>query len=203
MSKATVTIGFGKANMSNTLATYGAMKVSAPFARISAVTSGASRGAQSRMQVGQFEHTGVLITAPVEHPLGTVILLQASWKRNGAPLREGALFLRLRVGAPLYNIMAFIPTGWENMCGDRFMMFSGYADILNAEELEQQMIEINNSYIRRFMEEEEIGECFEILESQPESIPRPSLKAISTPTGIQMREIADTPTRRIILKRRT
>jgi hypothetical protein len=198
----TLLLGYGKANYRNTLATYSAMKVSPPFARVTAITSGKRHGQMAVSQAGRHEMNGVLIAGNIEHPYGTVILLQASWKRSGAPIRDASLFFRLRLGAPLYSVSAYVPTEQDNTYGDRFPMFAGYADLLTADELAALGIEVNASYVRKFMELDEVEECFMLQEMQPETIGRPQLTAIATPTGIEMKELPPEPARRLVLRRR-
>ena len=197
----TVSVGYGKANLSNTLATYASMAVSAPFVRVSAVTSGQRVGKGNAARVGEHDMNGVVITQQVQHPNGTVILLTASWKRGGASIRDGALFVRLRHGAPTYNVVAKVPTGQDNICGDSFTLFSGSADIMNADELALLGIQVNRSYVSRFMDDEELEECFQIVQLARETVARPSLTAISTPDGVQYREVAQLPSRRLVLRR--
>lgn len=197
-----VSLGIGKANLSNTLATYACFKLEPPFHRVTAITSGKRAGGGSRQQVGSHEGNGTLSTIPVEHDNGTVILLQAKWMRGAALLREGGLFLRLRAGAPLYNVIARVPTGHDNLCGDAFLVFSGNADIMNPAELKLAGYEINRGYISRYMDEEELSECYRILKVGGETAPRPAIEAIATPTGIEMREVAQLPLRRLNLRGR-
>lgn len=201
MQKQTISLGYGKANLSNTLATYACMKVSAPFNRVTAITSGERVGRSSAVQVGGHEMHGVLVTQQVQHENGTIILLTASWKRSGGSIRDGSLFLRLRHGAPTHNIIATVPTGRENVCGDRFSMFTGMADIMNVDELGAVGVEVNRSYASRFMDNEELDECFQIVQLSKATAERPVLTAISTTDGLQMREVAQAPTRRLIFRR--
>lgn len=201
MTKQTVSVGYGKVNLSSTLASYACMKVTPPFVRVSAANSGPRVGQPSAVPVGTHDINGVLISHQVQHENGTVILLTASWKRGGAPIRDGALFLRLRHGAPTYNIIAKVPLGRENICGDSFSVFAGMADIMNADELRAIGIEVNRSYVSRFMEEEELDECFQILQLSPGAMPRPVMTEISTPDGTEMKEVPQVPTRRLVLKR--
>lgn len=198
----TVALGYGKAVLKDILATYAAMKVSAPFSRVTAITSGVKMGANTTTRVGNWDGNGVLISANVGHENGSVILLQAKWMNGARLLREGGLFLRLRAGAPLYNVIAYVPTGPENICGDQFQVFSGHADILNADELKLLGLEVPRGYISRYMDREELAECFRLVQSAPESTPRPAIGAIATPTGIEMREIAQAPKRRMIVRRK-
>jgi len=195
------TLGYGKANLSDTLVTYANMKVVAPFSRTSAVTSGRRHGQNSSSPVGRFDMTGALITARSEHENGTIILLQASWKRMRAPVADGALFFRLRAGAPLYRVDAKVPTGRENMYGDRFTIFSAYADIMNPDDLQQAGIVLPAQYENKFMSDEEIQECFYLMQLAPESAPRPAPVAILGAAGVVYREMAQVPARRIRIRR--
>lgn len=196
----TVTLGYGKANLSSMYATYASMKVTEPFNRVSGVTSGRAMGTKTVTQVGSWEHNGALLSASVAHASGTVILLQAKWMRGPSVIRDGGLFLRLRPGAPVYNIIAAVPTGHENQCGDSFVMFAGPADIMTVDELKMVGLEVPRGYVSRFMDHEELAECFRIVKVAEEGIPRPQLSAIATPEGIKIREVAQAPRRRLILR---
>ncbi len=202
LPKQTITLGYGKANFSTTLATYAAMKVVAPFIRSSAITSGVRMGQMTNTRVGEKESHGALLSAPVAHDQGTVILLQSKWMRGAALVRDGGLFLRLRDGAPLYSIIAAVPTAAGNICGDSFQVFSGYADILNVDELKLLGVEVPRGYASRFMDPEELQECYRVIQVTPERRARPSITAIATPEGMQMREVAPTPIRRLIIRRK-
>lgn len=202
MSGITVTLGYGKANLSTTLATYACMKVDPPFTRVTAITSGKRMGQQTKAMVGNWEHTGVLLSTPVEHPAGTIILLQVKWMRGPHPVRDGSLFLRLRSGAAVYSIAGYVPTGPENILGDTFQLFQGPADIMNVDELRLLNIDVPRGYHSRFMDEEELAECFRIIQVSNESVPRPAISAIATPEGIEMREVAQEAPRRLRLRGR-
>lgn len=198
----TVSIGIGKANITPSLATYAAFKVTPPFSRITAVNSGVRKGMGSTVQVGAYDFNGQLYTHNVEHDNGTVILLQAKWMSGPHLVREGALFMRLRFGAPMYEVIASVPTGNDNMCGDSFRVFTGYADILNASELRMLGLEVGKGYISRYMEPAELEECYRIIQIGRESAPRPAVEEIETPTGVELREVAQMPARRMILRNR-
>lgn len=197
-----VELGYGGCNYANTGAKVAVMKVEPPFKRTLAATSGATRGQITRHNSGTLDIHGFLVSQRSEHENGTILLVQVGWTRRGSPLREGALFFRLRAGAPQYRILAKLPTDAENRYGDRFAAFTGYADILNESDLVVAGLQVNRSYTDRFMSEEELEECFEISVLTPETTPRPSLAAVSTPTGLEMREIAQMPSRRLRLNRR-
>ena len=76
MTGITSTIGYGKANFRSICATYASMKVQPPFTRSSAVTAGKRMGSPVASPVGTWDGAGALISTPVEHPAGTIILLQ-------------------------------------------------------------------------------------------------------------------------------
>jgi hypothetical protein len=195
-------LGYGSCNFSNTAAKVAVMKVEPPFKRSLAATSGAARGSSTRHNAGTLDLHGFLVNQRSEHENGTILLVQVGWTRNGSPIREGALFLRLRAGAPQYRVMAKLPTNAENRYGDRFMAFTGFADIMNSADLVVSGLQVNRTYTDRYMSEEEMDECLEISQLSAETMPRPSLSAVATPEGLQMREIAQTPNRRLRLGRR-
>ncbi len=197
-----ITAGFGKANLSNVLATYSSMKVTAPFMRTTAINSGKTHGQKIALPVGRADHHGILLSQHVEHDNGTIIMVQASWKRNGSPIRDGALFVRLRAGAPLYNIIAKVPIGEQNIVGDSFMIFSGYADIMSLDDLQDNGIEVNGGFIRRFIQMDELEECFRISMMAPETVPRPQLTEVEGQNGPEMQPLAAPPLRRISLRKR-
>lgn len=198
----TVEIGYGACNYSNTGAKVAVMKVEPPFKRSLAATSGAMRGGPTRHNSGTLDLHGFLVSQRSEHDNGTILLVQVGWTRSGSPIREGALFFRLRAGAPQYRVTAKLPVTAENRYGDRFTTFTGFADILNEADLVVAGLQVNRRYTERYMSEEELEECFEISVVTPETTPRPSLSAVSTPEGLQMREIAQMPSRRMRLGRR-
>jgi hypothetical protein len=129
-------------------------------------------------------------------------MITSRWMRGGSPIRDGALFIRLRDGATLWSISAYVPTNHENVCGDNITLFSGYADILGEDELKFFGLDVPRSWIDKFMDHQELEECFRIVQVAAERLPRPSMQAVSTPTGIQMREVAEEPARRLIIRRR-
>lgn len=199
----TIDLGYGKANLSDMLATYASLKVTAPFTRVTGINSGKQMtGSTSSIPVGRFDMNGALLNAKVEHPNGTILLIQTSWKRNGIGIRDAALFFRLREGAPLYDVRARVPVGRDNICGDSFQMFSGYADLLTPGELKLFDIEPHRNWAQSFLNAEEIAECFIVTQLRAETIRRPVLQAIATSEGVQMKEIPQAPSRRLNLRKR-
>lgn len=197
-----VQLAYGKANFANTLATYSAQKVTAPFVRVSAVTAGKRMGQVHHALCGFLDLHGGMATNTVEHELGTVLLLQASWKRGGFPVKDGAIFLKLRATAPQYRIMAKIPLDAENRIGEHAMHFMGNADILNESDLQVLGFEVPRQYRGRFMADEEVESCFTISMLSPETAPRAQTTAIATERGVEVREVAAMPMRRLRFGRR-
>lgn len=198
-----VELGYGKANLSNTLATYASMRVQAPFVRETAINTGRRVPASDNaIPVGKFDLNGALLSCKVEHPSNTIIMVRAQWTRKGALLRQGALFFRLREGAALYDVRAKVPLGPDNMCGDTFLIFGGYGDLLTPDELALHGIEVPRKFRADFMAADEIAECFTVRQLRAETQSRPVLQAVATAEGVQMREIPAGPQRRINLRRR-
>ena len=199
----TVSLMAGKASYPGNLTTYACLGVEAPFVRSTALNSGVRQGSFGSIPAGMYPHNGNFFGGNVAHRIGTVILLQVSGKRGGLPVRDGAIFVRLRTGAPLWAISGTVPTHFENTCGDRIQMFAGYADILNADELDLLGIRPNRSYIDKFMTEDEVAECFHLTMLSEETVPRPQLSVIATPTGNKLQEVAQEPERRLRFRRST
>lgn len=195
-----VQIAFGRANFSNTLVKYASMKVSAPFQRVTASSSGRKVGSTTEIRPGRYELNGAIIINSVEHEPGTVLSIQASWFRSGVATRDAAIFLRLRPQAAEWLIRAKVPTTYDNVCGDSFVMFQGPADIMTADELRLLGIIPSKNFVDRFMSLEEVDECFVITRLRDEVVSRPAIQAVFTPEGVEMREIAQAPRRRLRLR---
>lgn len=199
----TIHVGYGKANLTQTLASYVAWKVAPPFDKESAANSGQRiPGSYHAEPVGTTDHRGALITQRVKHRDGTVILLQSSWKRGGSPIRDGAIFVRLRSGAPSYRIRAKVPQDQHSVCANVFTVFEGRADILSGPELTVLNLQIPRNYTDRFMQLDELEECYEIEEFAPAIVERPQLTAVATSEGVKMVELATPPSRRLRVGRR-
>lgn len=196
-----VQLGYGKANFATVRATYAAMRVVAPFVRASAATTGRRVGSFTKVLAGSIDDFGAILQCSVEHDPGTVILLQVSRTRNNVPISEGALFLRLRSGAAHYRIEGKVPTPAQNRCGDRVMIFSGNADFMTPEELEQECgIQVNRGYISRFMSAEELEESFNIVQVSPEISPRSVVQTVMGEQGEVKTSMGSMPVRRLRLR---
>jgi len=198
-----VLMAYGKVNVSNQLATYAVMTVKPPFKRESAANTGIRiKGADHFANVSDWEGNGGLSICKVRHAPNTVILLQASWKRNGASLRDAVVFVRLRASGPLLNVVAFLPQARESRLGDRVVMFTGRGDIMDAEELRVLGIEVPHRFQDSYMNAEEIAECFEVTEVVSEAVPRPVIARVATGDGkVHLTEMPVAPRRRLRVRR--
>ncbi len=202
MSQQIITLGFGKANFPATLATFACFRVRPPFLRDSAVTSGAQqRGQGSDYHAGAIDVHGTLYVRPVSHANGEILLFQSSWKRRGAPIRDGAIFLRLREGAAKWAIHAKLPMEPENRHGAQFKVFEGCADLLSADELMGFGLEAPRMYRQKFMSEEEVDECYVLEELQEERAARPNLLVVKDGDKTKVVEVASKPQRRLVFRR--
>lgn len=192
-----VQMAYGKANFPSTLATWACQKVTAPFVRVSGVTAGVRRGQPHHQQCGAIDQHGGIVTQQVEHENGTILMLTASWKRGGMPIKDAAIFIKLRGTGPHWRIMAKVPLSDANRIGETALHFMGHGDILNESDLAVSGLEVPRQWRSRFMQLEEVEECYELTMLSPETAARAQLSAISTETGVVVREIAAMPNRRL------
>lgn len=197
----TVSVGYGRVNLKQCICLLSSMLISPDFRQNSASASGRKMGAMTRTQVAAEEDAGILLSAKVALPVGSIINLTVKWMNGARPLRDGSLFFRLRGDGPLYQVMAMIPTDRDTICGDRFSIFTGNADLLTLADLQEAGIHVPPSYVDRFMDPQEITESFRLLQLAPERAPKAKRQQITTPTGIQMVEVAQAPRRRIIVRK--
>lgn len=190
-----VSLGFGKATLPGTVASIACFRVAAPFIRDSGVSSGRRAGPSREFFVGATASHGSLYSSEVTHPEGTTLLFQVSWMRNGLPIRDGAVFLRLRSQGPLWKLQARLPLEPQNIWGGSFEVFKGRADILAASDLEEAGITPFQSYLSKFMLPEEVDECFIIQRQGDEIAPRPRVVQVEGEHGAKLVEVA-TPARR-------
>lgn len=203
-TKQTVLVGYGKVTFSSVSASFASFVVRPKFDRTTAGQSGRASGNKQVAQAGQFAHQGTLINQMTMLDDGAVVLVTSRWTRNGSPVRDGAIFLRLRARAAYYSIVAVVPVHRDSVCGDRFTMFAGHADLLGSDELSLLGIEPPPVYVAKFMQPEEIDECFEINQMVAEVEPPPTQRVVEivTPAGVEERIVTSSvPRRRIQLRR--
>lgn len=199
--KVEVAVATGSANFPGTGATISCQRVTAPFKRDSAITSGARVGYQE-FPVAALPQRGALHRFVVSHAEGTLLMLQSRWLRNAAPIRDGAVFLRLRATGPLWRIAAKLPLSAENVVGDTFVAFEGRADVLTIEDLTKAGIVVPSSYEKRFMSPEEVDECYVFDRLSDEIRPRPVLRTVASADGTKVVEMAAAPARRMTFRRK-
>lgn len=201
-AKTMVTVGFGKANFPDTLATYTCQRVRPPFVRESAASTGRAVGGRGdTFMAGFIRQHGELYSRRVEHDEGEIVLLQVGWRTNGLPIRDAAIFIRLRNLAASWEIRAHVPSCQENAIGGNFLMFSGHGDILHPVELKDLGFQINKFYTDKYMEPEEIDECFTILPIAPEVTPAPRMEVVVRGGQEVLVQVAAKPMRRLNFRR--
>jgi hypothetical protein len=202
-----ISIAYGKVNLQSATASYFAGLVEAPFVKKSAADTGQKvPGSSVTAAISDFQHTGAIYSCKVKHHPNTVIMLQTSWSQNGLPLRNGTVFIRLRASGPLISVIARMPVGRENKVGDRFTMFVGRGDVMDAAELEVLGIHVPHRYQQGYMDATELGEIYELNELAPELNQRPSIARVVVEGADGTREtkvveMPVAPRRRIRLKR--
>ena len=197
-----VQVGYGKATLATCTIQMASFKLSAPWTREAAQTSGRRRpGTATQQDVGIGNVNGKVYSDTVGHDPNTVLLLTSSLSRGGSPISDGAVILRLRPGAATLNIGATLPPARDNFLGTRFCMFQGAADILSVEEAELLGFRIPAGYVEKFFDLEQIEERFDVMEMAPAAIAQPELQVVATSNGQQVVEIAATPQRRMRFRR--
>lgn len=198
-----VVMSFGKIVLKTHRATIAALRVRAPFDRVSAIDS-SRKLPGTRLVQGCSRNpkvNGCMISDTCIIPDGTFILMQSTWQRGAAFVRQGAVLLRTRSNGPLLNVLARLPTGPESILGDEYSVFRGNADIISAEEARVHRIEIPGNYIRQYFVQAEIDECFEVRELAPERARKPEVSLVATSSGLVVTESVATPVRRLRIRR--
>jgi len=198
-----IQLGYGKVNLSSATSTFAPLRLSVPFIRDSAVTTG-RRVPNTQTVTPVSAHpkiNGIMTTDSVMHPNGTIIMLQASKSRGGRAIADGCILLRLREEAANLNIIGKLPLGHDNLIGDRYSIFRGRADILSPDEVEVFRIKIPTGFVNNYFTMEEINDLFDIHELAPAIVERPEVALVSTAQGLVTKELAPIPTRRMRLRK--
>jgi hypothetical protein len=199
-----VSVAYGKINLKNTGQTVASLRITAPFKKESAAQTGrAEMSSREYMQSTRYRDVGGGFTRQrVMHPEGTVIALQATRTRNGICHAEGAIFLRLRHDADHLMITSILPTGPEGLLGDRLQVFQGAADILTAEEISILGLHMPSHYRKRYFNQDELDELFDIQVARKGAVSKPQLVALATSEGPVVRIIGQEEGRRIKIRKR-
>lgn len=197
-----IAVGYGKTVFPDSTTVLSALRVSAPFLRDSASTSGRREGPGGAHEVSRHGSMhGTLYSANISHEPGTVILLTATRSIRGVKASEGAILLRLRSGAAMLEVTGLLPNARENDFGSRFRMFSGHADILSVQEASVLGIHVPARFVECYFDPDQIAERFDVAELAAETVPRPEYVVMTSPDGIVVREVTAKPHRRITIRR--
>ena len=190
-------IGFGKANLRTTMASYASFIVSPEFLREGTMNKGKRIGGWSAHNVGVTEHNGALYNVTMDVPENSILLVQASERRMGASVRDGAVFIELQPHGHLVSVDARVPQGNDNVYGSSHTLFRGNGYILGEEELLERGVEPTPSFVSRFMQGDEIDECFNVMTLMEGLRERPKAEEVVSPEGIVRRVLPQAPRRRL------
>lgn len=185
MATQLVSIGFGKETFSTSSASLSAFVVEPPWTRVLPSKKFKRQGTLQRFPVSQYpDINGYMYLDSVgDIPDGTIILLQSSQRYRATPLRDGAIFIRLRSTGPAIAIRASLPSAAESTLTGGFLAFQGRGDILAVDELGTYGIEPYKNYLSAYTDEEEVAECYTIQVISPEIEGKPSFDTVKTPEG--------------------
>lgn len=199
-----VSVCYGKIVLKNAGQSVAALRITAPFKKESATQTGrAEMSSREFMQATRYRDVGGGFTRQrVMHPEGTVIALQATRTRGGVNFAEGAIFLRLRSDADHLLITSILPHGQESILGDRIQIFQGAADILTPEEVSILGLHMPTMYRKRYFNQDELDELFDISVVRKGNVTKPQLVALTTSEGPVVRVIGQEAGRRIKIRKR-
>lgn len=195
-----VTVGYGKINLSDKSMSIACFKVNPPFARTNASSAGRVRSRSSVDATTRPAIGGGFSLTVSEFEEGTVILYQTSRSRRGSPVCQASVFLRLRKTAPLIRMAASLPHGPESVLGDSLTVFTGHADVLTYNELRVLGVEVAKRYRDAFMDRDQVTESFTFTTLAEGEAPRPAFMAVSTSSGVEVKAVSAEPGRRIRLR---
>lgn len=196
-------ITYGRINLRNQGGMVACFKLEPPFKWVSAANSGRMRqGTRTSVSATDEPEIGKGFTSQVvEHPEGTVIMIQAGRTRRGAPIADSYLFLRLRSSGPCTHVQFKLPVDDTCLLGDRIVAFSGRADVMTYEQLRVFGYDMPATRQAAYLSEEERDELFVIGEIAPETAPRPGFQAVITNRGVRTEAVSLEAPRRLRLRR--
>lgn len=193
-----ICIGYGKANFDTSSVVLATFVVAPEFYRAFPSTKMPQRGRFQRFPVTQYEDVGgVLMLNTLGAENGAVLLMQSQHRFRGASSKDGAVFIQIRDTGPNYTVTAKLPTNRESLVGESFVMFQGRGDLLSLEELAELNIVPTKSWVDGFLNPEEVEQCFDIRELQPELSVKPRFEKVLTLSGKEVILTAQAPTRRV------
>lgn len=197
------TICFGKVNFRDASQSVAVLAASAPFKRETALNAGrAEQSSKQYLQATRNRDIGGGFTRQrIMFPEGTLLVLQAARTERGVLKAEAVIFLRVREGADHLVIHSHIPTAPDGYLGSSVQIFTGEADILTAEEVCVTGVRVPHMYIKRYCNEDEVQELFEIQVARKGNLTKPQLVAMSTSEGLVVKAIGSEASRRIKIRR--
>jgi len=105
---------------------------------------------------------GRFVTALHNIKDGTLLMVQANRRANARPMADGALIIMTSSGGNDLKISLKIPRVSHNILPETLYAFQGSGYILDAEQARKLGVKIDMNFEGRFMDEEEVGECFTI-----------------------------------------
>lgn len=197
-----ISIGFGKINFDNSSASLSAYVVEPPFVRNFPSKVYNRQGKLQVFPVSQHpEINGTLHIDTLQIPQdGAILLFQNSHRMRGSPIRDGAVWIRLREQGPALTVAAKLMPHRESMVGESFLVFQGRGDLIGLEDAAESGIVPSRSWVDGFMIAEEIAEQFDIHELSPERSAKPRLERIKTMSGNEVTLKVSAPGRRIRVK---
>lgn len=193
-----VQIGYGKAVFPDASATLATFAVEPPWVRQFPNTKFEAVGKAQPFGVTEFPQiSGNLMLASLTIPDRSVLCLQLSQRANGLPVRDGAVWLSVREKGPSITVAGNLPVHHESLLGPRFLMFQGRADVLSSDDVHDAGYEPLRAWVDAYMYEEEVEECFEVVELGPEIESKPRTEIVTSLSGEKVKILGATSRRRI------
>lgn len=185
--KRPVTIGYGKENFDNCGITITCMNVTEPFVRQYPSQVFQRHGSMHRHPASDYPDVhGYLYTDTLLVPDGAVILIQSQRKFNRSPICDAGVFVRVRNTGPLMDIRATLPMHRLAKNTVPFLVFAGRGDVLDLQTLATHDIEPPTSWIRGFLDPDQIREAFIVQEAAPQSEDKPTYEKAERSDGVEV-----------------
>ena len=184
MTDVIVSVGYGKENFSTQSASIAVFNVMPDFKREFPSKVFRRQGGLQRYPASQYpEVNGYLFLESMVVPEGAILCIQASHRYRGSPIRDGAVFVRVRNDGPTLLIKAKLPANAEALVSGDFLVFQGKADLMGLDDLAVYGVFPPNNWSGAFLDSEEVLECFIIDEIAKESAPRLAVERVETSDG--------------------
>lgn len=181
--KIIVSVGFGKENWKENGCSIATFLVTPPWVRDFPSKKRKRRGMTQQYPASAYpEVNGTLFLDTVEAEPGDIFMVQTSRTWRGARSADGAVFFRVRENGPVVQAHVHLPPSTEGRLNNsRHTVFSGKADQLDGEDLQELGFDIPKGWWEAFTSPEEIKELFEV-ESHG-GTPKPEFTRLRTSSG--------------------